>query len=120
MDSQRARSPRGTARGRQRCPQCTDYARPTAPGARGKRRMKAILTYHSIDDSGSVISVDAATFRAHIEWLVKQKIAVVPLDRLREMSDDTHAVALTFDDGFENFATGAWPVLRDYALPVTV
>ena len=36
--------------------------------------MKAILTYHSVDETGSVISIDERAFRRHIEWLAKDKI----------------------------------------------
>jgi peptidoglycan/xylan/chitin deacetylase (PgdA/CDA1 family) len=82
--------------------------------------MKAVLTYHSIDDSGSVISVGAATFRAQMQWLAASSIAVVPLTRLLELPESVNAVAITFDDAFQNFVKQAWPVLRDYAMPVTL
>jgi len=81
--------------------------------------MKAILTYHSIDASGSVISVDAETFRRHIAWLRDEQIIVHPLNRLPE-PDCPGGVALTFDDGFLNFATEAWPILREFSMPATV
>lgn len=82
--------------------------------------MRAILTYHSVDDSGSVISVDRATFRRHMEWLSRSGIAVVRLDELLRVERSGDAVALTFDDGFANFATDAWPVLRDLDFPATI
>lgn len=82
--------------------------------------MRGILTYHSIDPSGSAISVDAATFAAHVEWLATPPTRVVPLgDVLRNTGDDP-VVALTFDDGFANFAAEAWPRLRDHGLPATL
>lgn len=80
--------------------------------------MKAILTYHSIDDSGSVLSVDARTLTAHIGWLVRN-VAVVPLTDLCN-TDHEHAVAITFDDGFQNFADVALPVLREHGATATV
>ena len=90
--------------------------------------MRAILTYHSLDESGSVISLAPAQFRRHVEWLAKSDVRVRPLAALFDESrggqsrtgDTAHAVALTFDDGFANFATMAAPVLRDHALPATV
>lgn len=84
------------------------------------REMKAIFTYHSIDDSGSVISVDRATFRRHMEWLAASGKAVYALDRLLHADWSGDAVAITFDDAFANFATEAWPILRDLDLAVTV
>ena len=81
--------------------------------------MRAILTYHSIDPSGSVISVDEQTFRRQAEWLASSPTDVVPVGELIG-SPKGDAVALTFDDGFENFSRSAWPILKDLGLPVTL
>ena len=80
--------------------------------------MRAILTYHSIDPSGSPISIDDATFRRHVRWLASGQVRVVPLDELPRLPTDANAVALTFDDGFANFASLATPLLLDHGLPV--
>ena len=82
--------------------------------------MRAILTYHSIDDSGSPISLPAHVFRRHVERLVSHGPAVVSVDDLLSLPGTEPAVAITFDDAFVNFADIAWPVLRDHALPVTL
>ena len=81
--------------------------------------MKAILTYHSIDDSGSVISTDPATFREHVKWLAAGAVRVTPLDEVLHLPSDADAVALTFDDGFENLGTIAAPLLADHGLVAT-
>ncbi|MCL6545041.1 MAG: polysaccharide deacetylase family protein [Bryobacteraceae bacterium] len=77
----------------------------------------AILTYHSIDNHGSVLSVSPETFRRQLEWLAASGIPVAPLSQIREQRG---AVALTFDDGYRNFAETAWPLLRRYGFPATV
>lgn len=82
--------------------------------------MKAILTYHSIDASGSPISVDPDAFRAHARWFASGRVRVVGLDELLALPHDADAVCLTFDDAFANFASAAWPLLRDHGLPVTL
>ena len=82
--------------------------------------MKAILTYHSIDSSGSPISIDETTFGAHVRWLAAGNCKVVSLEELIKLPDDAAALAITFDDGFANFEELAWPMLRQYALPVTM
>ena len=82
--------------------------------------MRAILTYHSIDPSGSPISVDEAAFRAHVAFLASGAVRVVPLATITSPAAPHNGVALTFDDGFRNFAQVAWPLLRDRGLPVTV
>ena len=82
--------------------------------------MRAILTYHSIDDSGSPISVSPEEFRAHVRWLSSGAVRVVPLGELPALPASAEAVAITFDDGFANFATHAWPLLHEHGLPVTL
>jgi peptidoglycan/xylan/chitin deacetylase (PgdA/CDA1 family) len=82
--------------------------------------MKAILTYHSVDDSGSVISIDPRTFRRHVEWLASGRVRVVPLDELPTRPETEDAVALTFDDGFANVGEIAVPLLRHHGLPATL
>jgi peptidoglycan/xylan/chitin deacetylase (PgdA/CDA1 family) len=82
--------------------------------------MLGILTYHSVDGSGSAISIDEAVFRRHVAWLTSGAARVVPLGDLPTRADGEDAVALTFDDGFANFAARAWPLLREHRLPVTL
>ncbi len=82
--------------------------------------MRAILTYHSIDPSGSVISMADSVFRNHVEWLGSGAVRVTGVEELLTLDPDEDAVAITFDDGFANFASTAWPVLKEHGLPATV
>lgn len=82
--------------------------------------MRAILTYHSVDSSGSPISMAPGTFRRHVEWLASGCVRVVGVDQIFGLPDESSGIALTFDDGFANFATEAAPLLRAYGLPVTL
>jgi len=77
----------------------------------------AIVTYHSLDDSGSVISISPGRFLQHIEFLMERAIPVVPLTDLQHRPG---SVALTFDDGYRGVLTHALPVLQRYRLPATV
>lgn len=76
--------------------------------------------YHSIDRTGSVISIDPAIFQRHIEWLARSEVSVVGLGELLERSFDQDAVALTFDDAFANFETEALPVLETHGFSSTL
>ena len=83
----------------------------------------AILTYHSLDASGAVISLRPEIFRQHIRSLVEQGIAVVSLEDIlgpRRSGETQPAVALTFDDGFANFFDEACPLLHEHHFPATV
>ncbi len=77
----------------------------------------AILTYHSLDDTGSVISISPWLFRRQMEALAENEIPVVPLSQIYQHSG---AVAITFDDGFASFADVAVPVLQRFSFPATV
>lgn len=77
----------------------------------------AILTWHSLDDSGSVISTPPSVFRQQIESLADSGIPVVPLDKV---TNSPGSVALTFDDGFSNLAEHAFPLLDRFRMPATV
>lgn len=82
--------------------------------------MRAILTYHSLDESGSPVSVSPEAFRAHASWLASGRVRVLSLSDLLKADADNDAVALTFDDGFANFAQVAAPLLASLGLPATV
>jgi peptidoglycan/xylan/chitin deacetylase (PgdA/CDA1 family) len=81
--------------------------------------VRAILTYHSIDASGSPISVSAEQFQRHVRWLAGGTVRVVGLEDLAQSEDETDCLAITFDDGFQNFA-GAAKLLLEHGLPATV
>ncbi|MBK6420814.1 MAG: polysaccharide deacetylase family protein [Gemmatimonadetes bacterium] len=82
--------------------------------------MRAILTYHSLDGSGSPISVAPEAFGRHVAWLVSGRVRVVDLAELQALPPEADAVALTFDDAFQNFVAVAAPLLRAHRLPATV
>ena len=83
-----------------------------------------ILTYHSIADSDSPLCIAPKIFAEQMEWLAGHA-QVVPLAALAETLSKKRApkersVALTFDDGFADFAQHAAPVLKRLGLPATV
>lgn len=81
----------------------------------------AILTYHSLDDSDSVISVAPRIFAAQMQSLAEARLRVVTLDEiLRLLHSGESAVAITFDDGFRNLRDHAAPVLARYGFPATI
>jgi peptidoglycan/xylan/chitin deacetylase (PgdA/CDA1 family) len=83
-----------------------------------------ILMYHSIDSSGSVISISPDLFASHMELLHQRNFQVISLreaiQTLKEKGVTDRKVVLTFDDGFENFYTDAFPILAKYKMPSTI
>src|SRR5260370_16649458 len=93
------------------------------------RRTLPLLTYDSIDDSGSVLSVAPRVFAEHMRCLHEAAVSTLSLpaaaEVLRGGPGPARAVVLTFDDGFANVYEHAYPMLRPYGLtppvsPLTV
>lgn len=84
-----------------------------------------ILTYHSLDDSGSVISVRPKTFARQMRFLKESGYQAISLQRLcrawesQEMLP-SRTIVLTFDDGYTNLREAALPVLQECGFEATV
>lgn len=84
-----------------------------------------VLTYHSIDASRSVISTAPENFRRQMKFLSENHFQIIALSEAvenfrskKEFAPKT--IALTFDDGFQNFFAEAFPVLEYYKFTATV
>jgi peptidoglycan/xylan/chitin deacetylase (PgdA/CDA1 family) len=92
---------------------------------RDKDRRISILTYHSIEDNGSVISTAPKTFREQMRYLSEAGFRVMTVGevvasiRSKEALPE-RAVSIAFDDGYENVFTDAYPILQDYGFTATV
>jgi peptidoglycan/xylan/chitin deacetylase (PgdA/CDA1 family) len=75
--------------------------------------MRAIITFHSIDSGGSVLSYPPEAFADFLGFLARTSFPVCDLDTLLH-PDTRQGIALTFDDGMESVFSQALPVLRDF------
>jgi peptidoglycan/xylan/chitin deacetylase (PgdA/CDA1 family) len=85
----------------------------------------AILTYHSLDTSGSVVSVAPAEFAAQMACLAEMGVRGIALREAvahRRAAGEwpPNSMVLTFDDGYASFCEVAMPVLRRHAFRATV
>jgi peptidoglycan/xylan/chitin deacetylase (PgdA/CDA1 family) len=78
--------------------------------------MRAILTFHSIDDSGSVLSYPPKMFDRLLLALRRSGIPLLDLDTVVRRETKS-GVALTFDDGIRSLFTEGLPVLRKHGAP---
>jgi peptidoglycan/xylan/chitin deacetylase (PgdA/CDA1 family) len=78
--------------------------------------VRAILTFHSIDDSGSVLSYSPKTLHKLLHAFECSDLPILDLDTLLR-PDTPCGVALTFDDGIRTVFTEALPVLRSHSVP---
>jgi peptidoglycan/xylan/chitin deacetylase (PgdA/CDA1 family) len=82
--------------------------------------MNVVLVYHRIADDGWAFSVSPHHFAEHLEVL-QTHAHVVSLSRLLQERSVTSAVprvAITFDDGYRDNVTNAWPLLSRRGMPV--
>lgn len=81
-----------------------------------------ILMYHSIAEAPGPTSIAPRLFEAQVSALVASGLAVLRMDEVpgHLTNGRGRAVAITFDDGFRDFAVTAWPVLRRLNLPAMV
>jgi len=96
-----------------------------------RRGVLSILTYHRVDTADarpellpSLISATPATFGDQMAMLARSFDVVSLADVLDALDGPERlprrAALLTFDDGYVDFATNAWPVLRAERLPATL
>jgi biofilm PGA synthesis lipoprotein PgaB len=85
-----------------------------------------VLQYHHVSSSTPAsTSISPEQFTAHMDWLMNEGYTVIELplaiEQLQEgRSLDDKTVAITFDDGFIDVYTTAFPILRERKLPFTI
>lgn len=84
-----------------------------------------IVTYHSIDERGTILSTTPALFAAHVAALARGGWRTARVDEIARAVRErrplpARSIALTFDDGYANFARHAWPALRQAGFGATL
>ena len=82
--------------------------------------MRAILTFHSVDPSGSVLSIAPEQLRSLVAAIKRSGHRIVPLRDILDSPAEARQIALTFDDGMRSLHEHALPVLRDEDVTATV
>ena len=85
-----------------------------------------VLCYHRIDEKPKQYTVlPPAAFKAQMAYLKEHKFNVVPLEKIVDAVQygeklPERTVALTFDDGYKDNYTVAYPILKQYKFPATL
>ena len=93
-----------------------------------RRRRLLILCYHGIskydEHQWSDLYISPEMFRHRLELLVRFRCNILSLSQavlqLRNGTLPDRAVVLTFDDGFHDFSTVAFPIVQSFGFPVTL
>jgi peptidoglycan/xylan/chitin deacetylase (PgdA/CDA1 family) len=86
-----------------------------------------VLIYHRVNRDTGLFAIERSTpetFRGHMTHIARH-FHVMPLAEIvrRLASDEVlppRSIAITFDDGYEDNYTDAYPILRELGLPATV
>jgi peptidoglycan/xylan/chitin deacetylase (PgdA/CDA1 family) len=84
-----------------------------------------ILMYHHIGDQASWLYVDPNTFASQMDYLIGKGYSTVTLSDVVDhfasgKNLGANPVVLTFDDGYRDFYSQAYPILRQKNLKATV
>jgi peptidoglycan/xylan/chitin deacetylase (PgdA/CDA1 family) len=103
-------------------PQSRARRQPLVPQA---SRGVTILTYHLVGaGTRSPVDVPTDVFRAQLRELRESARVCSLADAIVRLktgtTDSRPVVVITFDDGFDNFRTNAWPLLAQFQMPCTL
>lgn len=91
--------------------------------------MYTILAYHTVADYDGILPAGINTpievFRSHMDYLFRHDYRVVRLDQIVDHiinGKKMHgkALAITFDDGYEDHFINVYPILERYGFPATI
>ena len=96
------------------------------------RHNVVILLYHGVSKNiinnqvrnSKYLHIDLDNFKQHIQYL-KKKYHIIPLQDICDIIQSgekipAYTAVITFDDGYRNVFDNAFPVLRDYAVAVSM
>lgn len=87
------------------------------------RNKVRVLFYHRVNRYGDHFGMDPETFEYQIRYLTKHYNIISMSDYLclvKESEREKNAVLLTFDDGYKDNYTFAYPILKKYSIPATI
>ena len=85
-----------------------------------------IITYHAIGEGPRPLWISAEMFENHLRAFGREGYQTVTLEAAARMLKAPHAdnapkpLVITFDDGYRNFFTAAWPILERFGFSATL
>ncbi|MCO4771645.1 MAG: polysaccharide deacetylase family protein [Deltaproteobacteria bacterium] len=82
--------------------------------------MRAIVTLHSVDETGSVLSIRPSELESLLDAIEKARHEVVSLGELLTQPGRPDRIAVTFDDALASVAEEGLPILARRGYPASV
>ncbi len=84
-----------------------------------------VLMYHSVGDGDEIVIISPENFRSHLEAIKQNGFTPISLDELIKFVDygfplPEKPVCITFDDGYLDNFTVAFPMLKEYGFKATI
>ncbi|MCM8783416.1 MAG: polysaccharide deacetylase family protein [Candidatus Omnitrophica bacterium] len=84
-----------------------------------------VLLYHSISDNDNLLSVKPDNFKKQVAYLKKANYRIIKLDEFLEIMESRKkiprkTVVITFDDGYKDNFTYAYPILKECNFPAII
>ena len=83
-----------------------------------------ILMYHSVSENRKLFTVTPDDFARQMRYLYEQKFFVLNLEdavsHMQKNSLSQKTVVVTFDDGYKDNYSNAFPILKQYRFPATI
>ena len=84
-----------------------------------------VLMYHSVSDGDEYVVISPENFRKHLEAIKENGFTPVSLDELIRYVDygfplPSNPVCITFDDGYLDNYTNAFPMLKEFGFKATI
>ena len=79
-----------------------------------------ILAYHSISNGQYSVDISPSLFEQHMKWIQSNYKVVSLTEALSYNRLEEDCIVITFDDGYKDYMTSAYPILHKYNIPSTV
>ncbi len=103
----------------------TNTTQDTTPASIQKdaRKRLPVLYYHAVDDNIAGLEelfVSPSEFEKQMAFLKDNHYTVITFDQIHQFKEIQNPVIITFDDGYENNYTQAYPILKKYGFNATI
>ncbi|MCX7711058.1 MAG: polysaccharide deacetylase family protein [Clostridia bacterium] len=90
---------------------------------KNKKATLPVLYYHAVNDKITGMEdlfVSPSEFEKQMEFLKNNKFTVITFDQIHEYKKIKNPIIITFDDGYEDNYTYAYPILKKYGFKASI